>query len=222
MAVDLDLVARQGDLFGAAKPDRPAGFRYRPEAISPALADDLMARFEALPFEAFDFHGFKGHRRVVYFGWRYDFSRARIEAAAPIPDYLNAVRLAAADLAGVAPGNLVQVLINQYPPGAGIGWHRDRPQFGKVVGISLGAAAPLRFRRATAGGWDRRSVRTETRSAYLLDGDAREVWEHSLNPVEALRYSITLRTLRPAAGGLSRHGSFAAGPDAARDGAVGG
>lgn len=186
----------QTDLFRAPCPDVPAGFSYRPEAISRELERDLTQRFETLPFEAFDFHGFKGHRRVVYFGWRYDFGRGRVEAADPIPDFLEPARAAAADLAGVAPEDLVQVLINRYAPGAGIGWHRDRPQFGKVVGISLGASTPFRFRRARPGGWDRRTIPVEPRSAYLLDGEARDVWEHSLSPVAALRYSITFRTLR--------------------------
>lgn len=187
---------KQSDLFGAPDVSAPPGFAYRSEVISPALEADLMGRFEALPFEAFDFHGFKGHRRVVYFGWRYDFSRGRVAEANPIPAFLDPVRMAAADLAGVARDALAQILINQYPPGAGIGWHRDRPQFGKVVGISLGAAAPLRFRLAGPGGWDRKTVPLAARSAYLLDGEARDAWEHRLNPVDALRYSITFRTLR--------------------------
>ncbi len=189
----------QADLFGAPDAGNPSGFAYRPEVISRALETELTGLFEALPFEAFDFHGFKGHRRVVYFGWRYDFSRGRVAAAEPAPAYLEPVRAAAADLAGVKADELVQVLINQYAPGAGIGWHRDRPQFGKVVGVSLGAAAPLRFRRARPGGWDRRTAPLTPRSAYLLDGEARDVWEHSLNPVQTLRYSITFRTLRPTA-----------------------
>jgi alkylated DNA repair dioxygenase AlkB len=187
----------QADLFGAPAQATPPGFRYQPEVVSADLERDLMERFETLPFEAFDFHGFKGHREVVYFGWRYDFSRSRVEAAEPIPAFLAPVRTAAADLAGVTPADLVQVLVNRYAPGAGIGWHRDRPRFGKVVGVSLGASVPFRFRRKRPGGWDRLTVPVEARSAYLLDGEARDVWEHSLNPVPALRYSITLRTLRP-------------------------
>jgi alkylated DNA repair protein (DNA oxidative demethylase) len=42
---------------------------------------------------------------------------------------------------------LVQALLIRYDPGAGIGWHRDRPLFEHVVGISLGAPATMRFRR---------------------------------------------------------------------------
>ncbi|QTC92872.1 alpha-ketoglutarate-dependent dioxygenase AlkB [Brevundimonas goettingensis] len=187
----------QTDLFQTSGPYGPEGFSYRPEAISRDLERDLMRRFETLPFEAFDFHGFKGHRQVVYFGWRYDFTRARVETAEPIPDFLEPARAVAADLAQVPPEALVQVLINRYGPGAGIGWHRDRPQFGKVVGLSLGASTPFRFRRGRPGGWDRRTVPVEARSAYLLDGEARDVWEHSLSPVATLRYSITFRTLRP-------------------------
>lgn len=186
----------QDDLFGTPGPRLPEGLVYRNAVISPESERDLMTRFAALPFVPFDFHGFKGRREVLYFGWRYDFSRSRVEVAEPMPDYLEPVRAAAASLAGTAATDLVQVLINRYAPGAGIGWHRDRPQFGKVVGVSLGAEAPLRLRRVRSGGWDRVSLPLAARSAYLLDGEARELWEHSLSPVGALRYSITFRTLR--------------------------
>lgn len=156
-----------------------------------------MSRFERLPFEAFDFHGFKGKREVIYFGGRYDFSRGRLDDAPPLPDWIEPLRDRAAAFAGLKPDALAQLLINRYPPGAGIGWHRDRPQFGQVVGVSLGAPAVMRFRRARSDGkWDRLTAPLPPRSAYLLGGDAREVWQHSIVPGEALRYSATFRTLR--------------------------
>ena len=102
----------------------------------------------------------------------------------------------AALLADVAPDAFVHALIIEYARGAGIGWHRDRPVFGDVVGISLGSDVPLRFRLREGAKWRRFTLTAKPRSAYLLRGPAREEWEHSIAPVAALRYSITLRTLR--------------------------
>jgi alkylated DNA repair dioxygenase AlkB len=90
---------------------------------------------------------------------------------------------------------LVHALVNEYPPGAPIGWHRDKAAFGQVVGFSLLSPCVLRFRRPNVSGWERRSLNLEPRSAYWLAGEARADWEHSIPPVEALRYSITFRTL---------------------------
>jgi alkylated DNA repair dioxygenase AlkB len=99
-------------------------------------------------------------------------------------------------MAGHAPEDLQQVLLNEYQPGAPIGWHRDRPIFAEVVGISLLAPCAFRLRRRTDAGFERVSVRLEPRCAYLLSGPARGVWEHSIPPVDALRYSITFRNFK--------------------------
>jgi len=93
------------------------------------------------------------------------------------------------------PGELHHVLVTEYQPGAGIGWHRDRPQFGEVVGVSLLSPCVLRFRRRLGQGWERANLPAEPRSAYLLNGPARSQWEHSIAPMQALRYSITFRRL---------------------------
>jgi alkylated DNA repair dioxygenase AlkB len=174
----------------------PPGFRYQPELVSEAEADALVARFAGLDFQPFEFRGFLGKRRVVYFGWRYDFGRARVERGEPIPAFLDEVRARAAAFAGLDPERLEHVLINEYQAGAGIGWHRDRPQFEDVVGVSLGAPGLLRFRHRRGTAWERMSLPVEPRSAYLLRGPARTEWEHSLPAVDALRYSITFRSLR--------------------------
>jgi alkylated DNA repair dioxygenase AlkB len=187
----------QLDMFGAG-PTLPEGFRYRPDLLAPAEERALVGELRGLPFREFEFHGHLGKRRVVSFGWRYDFDAEAVRPADEIPPFLLALRDAAAGFAGTEPGRLVQVLVTEYAPGAGIGWHRDKAVFGDVVGVSLLAPCAFRLRRPAAGGWERASITAEPRSAYLLSGPARTEWEHSIPAVGALRYSVTFRGLRPA------------------------
>lgn len=177
-------------------PSGPEGLVYRPEFISAAEEAELVSAFAALPFKEFEFHGFLGKRRTVSFGFHYAFDGSGLREAEPMPDFLSVVRERAAALAGHDVEKLQHVLIIEYAPGAGIGWHRDRPSFGDVVGISLLAEARLRFRRKCGSKWERSAVMAAPRSAYLLRGPARTEWEHSITAMEELRYSITFRTLR--------------------------
>src|SRR6478735_4351464 len=124
-------------------PAAPEGFAYRAELVTEAQEADLLARLAELPFEPFQFHGYEGRRRVVSFGLRYDFSGAGLVEAPPIPDWLQPVRDRAAAFAGLAPEAFAHLLINEYREGAPIGWHRDRPVFDKVVGVSLKAPAVM-------------------------------------------------------------------------------
>jgi alkylated DNA repair dioxygenase AlkB len=190
--------ARQPSLFGANEPspNLPPGFAYRPEFLTPEEEADLAAWFATLPFEPFQFHGYVGKRRVVSFGWQYDFSRSHLLKADDVPPQLLPLRAKAAAFAGHAPEDLQQVLINEYQPGAPLGWHRDRPVFAEVVGISILAPCVFRLRRRVPGGFERRSLVLQPRSAYLLSGPARTEWEHSLPPVAQHRYSITFRNFR--------------------------
>lgn len=87
-------------------------------------------------------------------------------------------------------------MLTRYDPSAGIGWHRDRPVFDRVIGISLGGEAVMRFRRRTDRGFERRALPLPPRSAYLLSDEARFEWEHSIAPMQAPRWSITFRSLR--------------------------
>lgn len=185
---------RQPSLFDAPLIP-PEGFAYRDDFVSTLEEAELIARFAELPFEAFQFRGFSGKRRVVYFGWRYDFEAGALSKTEEIPDFLHPLRDRCAGFAGLAPAAFGHVLINEYAPGAPIGWHRDRPQFDKVVGVSLGAEGLFRFRRQKGEDWERASIVLAPRSAYLLDGPARREWEHSLPPAPALRYSVTFRSL---------------------------
>src|SRR4051812_23150243 len=119
------------DLFAPPKPAPalPEGLAYRPELISVEEEAELVARLGQLDLKPFEFQGYLGLRRVIYFGWRYDFTHQKVGEAEPIPDFLRPLREIAADFAGLQPDALAQVLVNEYRPGAPIGWHRDRPQF---------------------------------------------------------------------------------------------
>lgn len=187
---------QQADLFAPPPAAGPPGFALEPELLGAEDEQRLAQRLAALPLAPFEFHGFTGRRRVASFGWRYDFNTAAFERVEPIPDWLLDVRVAAARLADMEPEALEQALTTEYAPGAGIGWHKDRPVFDRVVGVSLLAPCNFRFRRRRAEGFDRLSLPLPARSAYALGGEARAVWEHSIPAVEALRYSITFRSLR--------------------------
>jgi alkylated DNA repair dioxygenase AlkB len=190
-----DQIEIQGELFSRpAETAPPEGLRYWPGVVSPDQEVELARRMAELPFKPFEFHGYLGNRRTVSFGLRYDYGRQAVEDAAALPDFLQGLRERVAELAGLAPAAFSQVLINEYPPGAGIGWHRDRPQFGLVAGVSLLTPCVLRFRRKAGERWERASVQLAPRSAYLLSGPARREWQHSITPLETLRYSITFRT----------------------------
>ena len=185
----------QPGLFGGAT-GLPEGLEYRPELVNPGEEAALAERLATLPFQAFEFQGFLGKRRTVSFGWRYVFDGSGLKAAEPMPEWLLPLRAAAARVAGLTAEAFEHVLVTEYAPGAGIGWHRDRGVFGDVVGLSLLAPARLRFRRKAGAKWQRAALVAEPRSAYLLRGPARSEWEHSIAPMEALRYSLTFRTLR--------------------------
>ncbi len=191
------MASPQSDLFAEA-PTEPGGLAYRADAMTPdeeaALVDEI-AQLELKPFE---FRGYQGLRRVTAFGWRYDYGAVAIQEAAEMPAFLLPVRERAAALAGLSPDQLQQALVTEYRPGAGIGWHRDRPQFGEVVGVSLLSPCVLRFRRRQGQGWERAKLPAAPRSAYLLKGPARSEWEHSIAPMHELRYSVTFRRLLAA------------------------
>jgi alkylated DNA repair dioxygenase AlkB len=170
--------------------------RLQPELITAEAEQALLRRLPELPFEPFQFRGFEGRRRVVSFGRRYDFAQGRLQSAEPLPPFLHPLREAAAAFLGAAPDQLAHALVTEYAPGAAIGWHKDRPEFGEVVGVSLASPCTFRLRRPKDGGWERLSFTAEPRSTYTLQGAARTEWEHSIPAVEQLRFSITFRTLR--------------------------
>ena len=205
MAIVRALVKQQS-LFPPVKatsdPLVPQGLRYRPDFLTEAEEQALAAALGQLPLKPFEFHGYLGNRRVLSFGLRYDYSRRGVELAAPPPPIFDTLRPRIAEFAGRNPEEFRQIGINEYRPGAGIGWHKDKPEFGDVVGISLLSPVRMRFRKRSGKGWMRASHLLEARSIYILTGEARQQWEHSIAPVSSLRYSLTFRTLAPGASNL--------------------
>lgn len=188
----------QIDLFPDAAASPPVdGLRLVADAISAADEDALIARIDSAPLEPFRFGQWTGKRLTAYYGSGYDFQRGRTAPAPPLPDWLLGLRARLAPQLGLPPESLQQALLIRYDPGAGIGWHRDRPRYEKVVGLSLGAPATLRLRRRRGqGGFDRHGVPLAPRAAYMLAGEVREGWEHSIAPMESPRWSITFRSHR--------------------------
>jgi alkylated DNA repair dioxygenase AlkB len=180
-----------------------AGLATAPDLISAAEERVLIQRIDSLDLAPFQFQQWQGKRLTHSFGWNYDFQTGEIAPAEPIPDWLATVHASAAAFAGLEPADLVQVLLIRYDPGAGIGWHRDRPIYEHVVGVSLGAPADMRFRRRNGPGWRRVTVPLDPRGAYHLSGEVRHDWEHSILPMTAPRYSITMRSFAQL--GRGRH-----------------
>jgi alkylated DNA repair dioxygenase AlkB len=213
-------MAQRSNRFAAAPlfaADVPDGFHHRPEFVSVEAEAALVDRLGAVEFSTFEMRGVVARRRVAFFGRSYD---AGASAPPPIPDFLAPLRGQLAAWAGVDAAAFAMALINEYTPGAPIGWHRDAPQYGIVAGLSLLSSCRMRFRpyvgphahaasslrapmaaalRPGSAG-ERRTATHEIvlapRSAYLLTGDARQSYEHSIPAVASLRYSITFRTLR--------------------------
>src|SRR6478735_4176589 len=180
----------QGDLFASGAPLVP-GLVIVPDAVSAVEEDRLAARIDAAPLKPFEFGQWRGKRLTAHYGSAYDFARGRLGEAPPLPDWLLALRERLAPLAGMDPAALEAALLIRYDPGAGIGWHRDRPQYGEVLGLSLGAPAVLRLRRRTADGFERRKLALPPRSLYRLSDEVRWEWEHSIAPLDDTRRSIT-------------------------------
>jgi alkylated DNA repair dioxygenase AlkB len=176
----------------------PSGFRYWPDAFTAAEERDWLREIEALPFKPFEFHGYLGKRRIVSFGWRYDYAGRALRESAPMPAFLLPLRERAATHAGLAADSLQQALVTEYEAGVTIGWHRDKPMFEDVVALSFLSPCRLRLRRKQGGRWERWAQQIAPRSLYRLSGPARHDWEHSIPPVESLRYSVTFRTFGAA------------------------
>jgi DNA oxidative demethylase len=174
----------------------PQGLRHGDEFLSGAEESALLSRFSSLDFHEVRMRGVTARRRVVQYGWKYSFETFKMTEGPALPDYLLPIRDRAAAFAGLPTAQLSEALLTEYSPGATIGWHRDAPGFGVVVGISLGTACRFRFRRGETGNWKTLELRLEPRSIYVLEGEARSDWQHSIPAVKSLRYSITFRSLR--------------------------
>jgi alkylated DNA repair dioxygenase AlkB len=175
----------------------PEGFLYRSELLRTEEERMLLERLETIDFHEIRMHGVVAKRTARHFGFDYDYERRRlVQDAEPIPAWLGSALDAAATLADVKPEELVEALVQRYPPGAQIGWHRDASMFGTVVGISLLGPARLRLRRGVEGSRELFELELAPRSGYVLAREARTKWQHHILPAKELRYSITFRTLK--------------------------
>jgi alkylated DNA repair dioxygenase AlkB len=177
------MTKKQLSLFGAGA-KLPEGFQYQPDLVSPDQEQRLVEQIRQLPLKEFEFQGYVGKRRVMSYGWQYDFNERTLRRSQGLPSWLLPLR------------DLQQALVTEYDIGAAIGWHRDKAMFGQVIGISLLSSCRFRLRRKAGPAWERASLIVEPRSAYLLSGASRTEWEHSIPAVDALRYSITFRNFR--------------------------
>jgi alkylated DNA repair dioxygenase AlkB len=172
----------------------PPGLRYYPEIITRSVERDLIERIRGLPLVPFQFGAFEGKRRVASFGFKYDYAERRLQEAEEMPERL-APMIEKVEAYGGPTAKIKQVLCTEYDAGVGIGWHRDKPHFDEVFGLSLGSACKFRFRRKSGEKWERFTLEAEPRSLYIMTGESRHVWEHSIPPVEEPRYSITFRSM---------------------------
>jgi alkylated DNA repair dioxygenase AlkB len=173
----------------------PEGFLYAPSFLNQFDESGLLSTIRQLDFQPFEFQGYTAKRRIVEYGWEYDFTSRAASTTKPLPEFLLPLRDRAAAFANLPPQSLAEAVITEYPPGAPIGWHRDVPQFEVVIGISLAAPCRMRLKPYRAEG-NLVSIILEPRSVYIMRGAARWKFQHSIPAVEALRYSITFRTLR--------------------------
>ncbi|HZE24419.1 MAG TPA: alpha-ketoglutarate-dependent dioxygenase AlkB, partial [Blattabacteriaceae bacterium] len=163
----------------------PEGLLYQLDFLSQDEESNLVRVFRELPFQAFDFHGYTAKRRVLEFGLEYDFTTRRATPTQSFPEFLTAVRKRAAQFAGVSAADLVEGMVTEYSPGAPIGWHRDAPQFGTIIGISLASTSRMRFKPYKAEGKPV-ALTLEPRSIYLMRGPARWKFQHSIPAVKEL------------------------------------
>lgn len=182
------------DLFDA--PPLPRGLEYHAEFLTRDEEAALLRAFADLPFREAKFQQYTARRRVVRFGRIYDPDIGEWLDGDPLPPWLARMRRKVASWRGIPEETFIHALVTEYRPGTPIGWHRDKPEYGMVIGISLANACRMRF-RPYDNQHDRNAVialELAPRSAYVMHDDIRWRWQHGIPPAKALRYSITFRT----------------------------
>ncbi|OUC54568.1 hypothetical protein CA262_06605 [Sphingobium sp. GW456-12-10-14-TSB1] len=179
------------DFFGPAIP----GLFLIEDLVDEAAQLSLITEIEETSLAPFRFQQWTGRRETASYGLHYDFTASTLSEAEAFPPWLDKLARMVEAKCELPGRSIVHALLTRYPVGAAIGWHRDRAIFGEVFGISLGTEAFLRLRRRQPAGFSRYSLPLRPGSLYRLSGEARTQWEHSIAPLQQLRWSITLRTL---------------------------
>ena len=177
----------------------PPGFVYIPNFISVEEENALLTFVRDMELHPLLFQGFEAKRKVVSFGYDYNFDTRKILKGQPIPDAFHPLVDKVAETLSIQANEIAEVLVTEYPPGAVINWHRDAPPFKVIAGISLLEPSVFKFRPHDKAKQDRKSIISipvDRRSFYSIADEARSEWQHSISPVKSLRYSITLRTLQ--------------------------
>lgn len=184
----------QAELFQEAA-ELPSGLVYVPQFLSAEEEAEALAGIAALELREARYKEYTANRRVASFGAGYDFDANELTPAPELAPFLLPLRTRIAALAGVPPQEFGYAMVAEYRPGTQLGWHRDVPQFEMIAGLSLASAARMRFRQFPPRKAGRIfALALEPRSAYVLKGEARWDWQHSIPPTPGLRYSITFRT----------------------------
>ena len=184
--------------MAARKPSGPlpSGLLFTPDFLTQQEERELLSFIQSIEFRTLAMHGVTAKRRIKQYGYHYAFESYQLTATDPIPEPFESIRKRSAALAGIDPSEWAEALVTEYQPGAGIGWHRDAPVFGVVVGISLAGSCRMRFQTGAEAARRTSHLELPPRSLYLLTGEARSKWQHMIPPTRELRYSITFRTLR--------------------------
>lgn len=180
-------------------PNLPSGFHYYPGFITEQEENELVALIQKYPLHNMVFQGFEAKRKVMSFGYDYHFNNRTLTEGEPIPAEFSPIISKVAKQLNIPAEKFAKVLLTEYAAGTVINWHRDAPPFEKIAGISLLSDCTFKLRPYDKAKQTRSATRSfiaQRRSLYLMEGEARQEWEHSIAPVKGLRYSITIRTLR--------------------------
>ena len=180
--------------------EHPQGLKYRPDVIPRSSEQELLGYLGTLKLERVTIRGNTARRTVRHYGRRYDYGAHVLRDADPIPPELEPMRRRAEEFAGLAPGAMIEALVNHYPAAAGIGWHTDAAVYKTIVGISLGTPCHMQFRTTATSGRRVFEQIVVPRSAYIMTGPVASEWQHRIAATDGDRFSLTFRSLETAAG----------------------
>ena len=186
------------DTLFPIEPVTPPGFRYFPDFISREDETALLKEISQIPLHTFMFQGYEAKRKVASFGYDWNFETRKLSKGKDVPAVFEPLIQKAAAFLSIRTKDFAEVLLTEYPPESVINWHRDAPPFDVIVGISLLSDCTFRFRPHDKEKQNRGAVISlpvKRRSLYVMKGESRTEWQHSILPVKEGRYSVTLRTL---------------------------